>query len=169
LFRARALARLGRQEDAAQALGSARDALDRADDDLVGGLWSVTAARFHSLAGTVQILRQDSHQALAETSRALDQFETAAPRQHNYGAEVHARIDQAQAHLLLNDLDGAHAALQPVLALSPERRYEPITQHLGQLRQRLAEPAFGDAAVARHIQEEIESYCRESAFRELTH
>ncbi len=168
LFHARTLARIGHPDDAVQALGQARDAFERADADLVGGLWSVSPARFHALAGSVQTWRQDAHQVLAETSLALEQFQAATPRQHNYGAEIHARIDQAQAHLLLSDLDGAKAALQPVLALSPERRYEPITQHLGQLRQRLAEPSFSNAAIAQQIQEEIEAYCQESTFHELT-
>lgn len=168
LFHARTLARVGRREDAEAALGHARDAQERAGADLVGGLWSVNPARFHSLAGNVHTWRQDSRQALAETSMALEQFEEASPSQHNYGAEVHARIDQAQAHLLMSDLDGAQAALQPVLALSPERRYEPITQHLGQLRQRLTEPAFSNASVGRQVQGAIEAYCRESTFHELT-
>jgi transcriptional regulator with XRE-family HTH domain len=168
LFHARTLARMGRREDADAALGQARDAFERTDADLVGGLWSVSPARFHALAGSVQTWRQDPRQALVETSLALEQFHTATPRQHNYGAEVHARIDQAQAHLLMSDLDGAKATLQPVLALPPERRYEPITQHLGQLRQRLAEPSVSNAITAQQLHEEIETYCREAIFHELT-
>jgi len=168
LFHARTLARVGRREDAEAALGQARDAFERAGEDLVGGLWSINLARFHSLAGNVHTWRQDPRKAFAETSMALEQFAAAAPGQHNYGAEIHARIDQAQAHLLMSDLDGAQSALQPVLTLSAEKRYEPITQHLGQLRQRLAEPAFGSAATGRRMHGEIEAFCQESIFHELT-
>lgn len=168
LFHARALARTGRGDDAAYALGQARDALERAGDDEVGGLWSVIPARFHSLASNVQMWRQDPRQVLTETSLALEQFQAAVPRQHNYGAEIHARIDRAQAHLLLGELDGAAAALRPVLALAPENRYEPITQHLAQLRQHLAGQSFHNAGLAAQMQEEIETYDRESIVRELT-
>lgn len=168
LFHARALARLGRAQDAGGALDQARAGLDRAENNEVGGLWSVIPARFHSLASNVQVLRRDPRQALAEASRALEQFEAADPGERNYGAEVHTRIDQAQAHLLLADLDGAGAALRPVLALPPESRYEPIAQHLGQVRQALAEPEFRDARRAQELQEEIETYCRESIVHGLS-
>jgi transcriptional regulator with XRE-family HTH domain len=168
LFYARALARLGRDQDAAHALGQARDGLERAGDDEVGGLWSVIPARFHSLASNVQVWRRDPQQVLTETTLALEQFETAAPREHNYGAEIHTRIDQAQAHLLLSDLDGAGTSLRPVLALAPENRYEPITQHLAQVRQALAQHGFRNTARAQQLQEEIETYCQESIVNGLT-
>jgi len=168
IFQARALARLGRHQEAAGALGDARDRMDQAGQDEVGGLWSVIPARFHSLAGNVQVWQRDPGQVLAETALALEQFEAADPRDHNYGAVAHARIDQARAHLLLADLDGADNALRPVLSLAPESRYEPVTQHLAQLRQALAQPDFRDAPVARQLQDEIETYCRESIINGLT-
>lgn len=168
LFHARALARVGRDQDAASALDQARAGLERAGDDEVGGLWSVIPARFHSFAGNVQVWRHDPGQVLTETSRALEQFETASARDRNYGAEVHTRIDQAQAHLQLRDLDGADTALRPVLALVPESRYEPITQHLAQVRQALAQPEFRDAPRSRQLQEEIETYCQESIAKGLS-
>ncbi len=168
LFHARALARLGRDQDAADALDQARAGLEQAEDDEVGGLWSVIPARFHSLAGNVQVWRRDPGQVLTETSQALEQFETAEPRERNYGAEIHTRIDQAQAHLLMRDLDGADTVLRPVLALAPENRYEPIVQHLGQVRQALAQPEFRDTSRARQLQEEIETYCQESIVKGLS-
>lgn len=162
IFHARALARLGRHQEAETALGLARDGMERAGQNEVGGLWSVIPARFHSLAGNVQVWQNDPRQVLAETNQALEQFEAAAPGDHNYGAVAHARIDQARAHLSLSDLEGADTALRPVLSLAPESRYEPVTQHLAQLRQVLAQPAFSDAALARQLQDEIETYSRES-------
>jgi hypothetical protein len=168
LFHARALARLGRDQEAADGIDQARAGLERAGDDEVGGLWSVIPARFHSLAGNVQVWRRDPGQVLTETSRALEQFETAGPRERNYGAEIHTRIDQAQAHLLLRDLDGADTALRPVLALARESRYEPIAQHLGQVVQALAQPEFRDTSRAWQLQEEIETYRQESIVNGLS-
>ena len=168
LFHARALARLGRDQDADGALSQARARMERAGPDEVGGLWSVIPARFHSLASDTQVWRHDPAQVLAETSQALEQFESAGPRELNYGAVIHTRINQTQAHLLLRDLDGADAVLRPVLVLAPENRYEPISQHLGQARQALARPEFRNTARAQQLQEEIETYCQESIVNDLT-
>jgi transcriptional regulator with XRE-family HTH domain len=168
LFQARALARLGRGQDSERALGQARDSLEHAGPDEVGGLWSVIPARFHSLAIDTHMGRQDPAQVLAEASQALTQFEAAAAPDRNYGAVIHTRISQAQAHLAQSDLDGADAALRPVLALPAENRYEPITQQLGQARQALAQPAFTNASRAAQLQEEIETYCQEAIVNGLT-
>jgi transcriptional regulator with XRE-family HTH domain len=168
LFRGRALARLGRDHEAQDALDRAQAGLERAEDDDIGGLWSVIPARYHSLASNIQMWRRDPAQVLAETAQALEQFEMADSRERNYGAETHTRIDQALAHLSLHDLDGADAALRPVLELSAENRYEPITQHLEQARQSLAQPPFRDAVRAQQLQEEIEVYCQESGVKSLT-
>lgn len=168
LFHARALARIGRNQDAADALDQARAGLGRAGDDEVGGLWSMIPARFHAFAANVQVWRNDPRQVLTETAQALEQFETASPRERNYGAEVHTRIDQAQAHLLLRDLDGADTALRPVMALVPESRYEPITQHLAQVRQGLAQPEFSNAPRSVELQDEIEAFCQESIVKGLS-
>jgi tetratricopeptide (TPR) repeat protein/transcriptional regulator with XRE-family HTH domain len=168
LFRARALARLGRDHEAEGALGQARAGMEQAEDDEIGGLWSVIPARFHSLASNIHMWRRDPAQVLAETAQALQQFEVAAPRDRNYGAETHARIDQALAHLSLQDLDGADAALRPVLALASENRYEPITRHLRQAQQALAQPGFRQTIRAQQLQEEIGDYCRESVVNGLT-
>jgi hypothetical protein len=168
LFHARALARLGREQEAATALNQARTALEQAGADEVGGLWSVIPARFHSIGSNIQVWRHDAAQVLSETSRALEQFETASPRERNFGAEIHTRIDQAQAHLLLSDLDGADTALRPVLVLVPESRYEPITQQLTQVRQTLTQPEFRDVLRSRQLQEEIETFCQESIVKGLS-
>jgi tetratricopeptide (TPR) repeat protein len=168
LFQARALARLGRGEEAVGALAQARTELEQAGPDEIGGLWGVSEARYHSVAVNAHLWRHDPAQVLAEAQQALELFEATDSRERNYGAEAHARIDQAQAHLLSRDLDGADAALRPVLALPPERRYEPVSQELGHVRTALAQPAFRDAALARELQEEIETYRRESIVNDVS-
>ena len=167
LFRARALARLGRDDDAAGALAVARAGLGRAGPDEIGGLWGVSEARYHSMASNAHLWRRDPGQVLAEAREALRLFEATDSADRNYGAEAHTRVDQAQAHLLLSDLDGAGAALRPVLTLPPECRYEPITQELGHVRRALALPEFREAVIARELQDEIEAYCRDSIVHEL--
>jgi transcriptional regulator with XRE-family HTH domain len=167
LLHARALARLGRNEEAGEALAGARTRLEQAGPDEVGGLWGVSQARYHHLTGSTHLWRQDPGQVLAETRQALELFEVTPAHQRYYGAEVGTRIDEAQAHLLSHDIDGAHASLRPVLTLAPENRNEPLTQHLGHVRRALADPAFRNAALARELQEEIETYSRESIVHDL--
>lgn len=67
----------------------------------------------------------------------------------------------------LQRLAGQHAALGPVLGLPPDLRMELVTQNLRLARQALTGPAFGDAALAGELQEEIETYCRESIINDL--
>lgn len=167
LFRARALARTGREEEAADALAGARAGLEQAGPDEVGGLWGVSEARYHSVAVNIHLWRRDAAQVLSEAQQALTLFETDDPSDRNYGAEAHTRIDQAHAHLLSGNLEGAQAALRPVLGLPSECRYEPVTQELGRVRQALAQPVFRDASTARELQEEIEAYCRESIVNDI--
>jgi hypothetical protein len=167
LFLARAQARLGRMPDAAASLAMAQTELERAGPDEIGGLWSVDEARYHSLAGNVQMWRQDADQVLAEAEQALALFDATDPHERNYGAEAHTWLDQAQAHLQLRDLDGADAALRPVLAMPPEKQYEPISQHLRQVERAISQPEFSGAAKARELQEEIETSCQESIVNDL--
>jgi transcriptional regulator with XRE-family HTH domain/tetratricopeptide (TPR) repeat protein len=165
---ARALARAGRPDDAGQALARARDEQDRArGEDEIGGAFGLTSAQYHYLAGTTQLWRHDPAQAIAESAQAIELFQARRPGQPHYGPEALTRIDQARAYLQLGDLEGAHTALRPVLSLSPDLRMEMLTQNLGLARQQLAEPVFRDAAVARELQEEIETYCRESIVNDI--
>jgi len=94
-------------------------------------------------------------------------FQARQPAQPHYGPEALTRIDQACALLQQNDLDGAAAALRPVLNLPPHLRLDLVTQNLAVIRQILAQPTFRDAALARELQEAIETYSRESIVRDL--
>ncbi len=165
---ARALARAGRPSDAAQALDRARAERERAaGEDEIGGAFGLTDAQYHYLAGSTQLWRHDPAGAISESAQAVELFQVRRPGQPHYGPEALTRIDQACAYLQQEDLDGAHAALGPVLGLPPDLRMELVTQNLGLARQALAGPAFGDAALARELQEEIETYCRESIINDL--
>jgi hypothetical protein len=54
-----------------------------------------------------------------------------------------------------------------VLGLSPDLRLELLLQNLAITRQALTQPTFRDATLARELQEEIETYCRESVVNDL--
>jgi predicted negative regulator of RcsB-dependent stress response len=165
---ARGLARAGRPGDAGQALSLARAERERAsDEDEIGGAFGLTDAQYHYLTGTTQLWRYDPGQAISESTQAIELFQARRPGGPHYGPEALTRIDQASAYLQQDDLDGAHAALRPVLNLPPDLRLDLLTQNLGLARQALAQPAFRDATLARQLQEEIEAYCRESIVNDL--
>jgi hypothetical protein len=167
MLHARALGRIGRDGEAAQALGRATTALEQAGPDEIGGLFGLSLARYHHLAGSTHLGRQDPDRVLTETRQALDLFEATPARELNYGAEVGTRMDAAHAHLLLGDLEGADEAVRPTLELPPENRYEPLTQHLRHVRDALSRPEFRDAVRAQQLQEEIETFCREAIVNDL--
>jgi len=165
---ARALARAGRADQAGQALGRARTERERASgEDEVGGGFGQSAAQDCYMAGSTQLWRHEADDAISESTRAIELFQARPPGQPHYGPEALTRIDLASAYLQQTDLDGAYAALRPVLDLSPDLRNELIAQNLGLVRQALAEPAFRDATQANEMQEEIETYSRESIVNDL--
>jgi tetratricopeptide (TPR) repeat protein len=169
LFQARALAKAGWRDEAGQALARAEAERERAaDPDLIGGVWGLTAGRFHGLAASTRMLLDDPAQALAEASRAVALSESAHGAERHIYSEMLARIDQAEAHLQQPDLDAASAALRPVLALHPDSRIDPLTQRLMRLGPAFAAPGFAGSLPAREFQEEIETFCGEAIPRQIS-
>jgi tetratricopeptide (TPR) repeat protein len=165
---ARALARAGKPDEANRAISRARACRDEVSgDDEIGGAFGLTDAQFHYMSGTTHLWRRDPGQAISESTHAIELFQDRQPNQPHYGPEALTRIDQACAYLQQGSLDGAEAALRPVLDLASELRLELVTQSLGIVRQALTEPALRSAAVAQELQEEIEDYIRESIVHDL--
>jgi hypothetical protein len=167
LFRARALARTGRREDARRALDQAdtEQAADHAPD-LLGGMWSVPPDRYHQHVATAQVLMDAPERVLAEAGRAITLTEAAPAGERRMYMYAHAVIDSALAHLQQRELDGAVSALRPVLDLPADIPNDPLLQNLARFQQALAEPAFADAPLARDTQEEIENFRREALPRQ---
>ena len=169
LFRARALARTGRRDESRQVLALADAERNRATSaDLLGGVWELTPARYHGLVAGTMLLLDEPMAAVTEAAEAIALAQTALPNQRHLYAELLVRTDQAQAHLQQPDLDGASVTLQPVLGLPADMRTEPILQQLNRLRRTLARPGLADAPKARELQDEIETYDREAAVRQIT-
>jgi transcriptional regulator with XRE-family HTH domain len=168
VFRALALARAGRREDARQALDLAETEQAREPAaDLLGGTWSMTPDRYHSNTADIQVLLEAPTRALAEAEQAIALMEAAPPAERRIWSSVYAHIHSAHARLQQGSLDGAATALRPVLDLPADIRTAPILQRLGRFRRLLAQPAFADAPVARDAQEEIETFRREALPRQI--
>jgi transcriptional regulator with XRE-family HTH domain/tetratricopeptide (TPR) repeat protein len=163
LFQARALAKAGRREEARQALARAEAERERAaGPDLIGGVWGLTAGRFHGLAASARMLLDDPSRALTDASQAVALSESAPAAERHIYSETLARIDLAEAHLREPDLDATHDALRPVLGLHPDSRIDPVTQRLMRLEPALAAPGLADSRQAQELQGEIETFCGEA-------
>jgi len=169
LFRARALASAGQRDQARQALTLAEAERDRvAAADLLGGIWELTPGRYHGLAASTRLLLDEPGIAVAEASEAITLSKAAPPGERHLYAELLVRTVKAQAHLRQPDLDGAAAALRPVMDLPADVRTEPLLQQLHRLRRSLSLPQLADAPKARELQDEIETYDREALPRQIS-
>jgi transcriptional regulator with XRE-family HTH domain len=168
LFQARALAKAGRREEAGQALARAEAERERAaGPDLIGGVWGLTAGRFHGLAASARMLLDDPVRALSDASQAVALSESAPAAERHIYSETLARIDQAEAHLREPDVDAAHDALRPVLNLHPDSRIDPVIQRLMRLEAALASPGLASSRPAQDLQGEIEAFCGEAIPRQI--
>ena len=72
----------------------------------------------------------------------------------------------AAAYLLDGRLDGAAAAMAPVLRMSPSLRIAQFSERLSAVRRRLAGPEFSDAREARDLCDQIDGFCGETVVRQ---
>ena len=140
----RAAARLGDADVARRAIGQARDARERRnEDDLLplGGEFGFSRASQHYLAGSTLLeITGAERDAIAELERATELYE-AGPEEgedHSFELRMLTQIELAAARLRVGELDGAKPALRPVLALPPGQRIDPLPQRLETVRAELA-------------------------------
>jgi hypothetical protein len=159
---ARALARAG---DSAATIGAllrvekARDATDASDDlsDFGGLLTFPHAKQLYYVGGSLTLLGE--HSKAEQTSlAAIEMYETGPPEDRSYGDEALARVDVATARLAQDDLDGAAAALAPVLALPGEQRIRQICDGLTRFSRQLTLPRYAQARDAKQLVVEINGF-----------
>ncbi|WP_327149201.1 helix-turn-helix domain-containing protein [Nocardia sp. NBC_01329] len=168
---ARIWSKIGSTADTERCIGRAADAgsAGGADSlhDEVGGVFGFSDAKASYYAGATYIHLGMAEPALVATERTIELYRTGPARQRSYGAESLARVDSAAAHLINGSLDGAAAALQPVLALAEDKRIAQLEERLTGLRRRICAPAFHGVAEARALDERIEEFCGSTATRSL--
>ena len=164
----RAAARLGDVDVARRAIGRARDARERRnEDDLLplGGEFGFSRASQHYLAGSTLLeITGAEHDAIAELERATELYE-AGPEEgddHSFELRMLAQIELAAARLRVGELDGAKPALRPVLALPPGQRIDPLPQRLETVRAELARPRYHGSPGASDLADEIEDFSRDT-------
>ena len=134
--------------------------------DEVGGVFGFGDAKYRCYEAAAFIHLGQAGDALESASRAVELYASGPPAQRSYGAESLARIDMAEAYLLDGRLDGAAAAMAPVLRMSPSLRIAQFGERLTAVRRRLAGPEFSGAREARDLCEQIDSFCGETVVQQ---
>ncbi|WP_300007468.1 hypothetical protein [Pseudonocardia sp.] len=145
---ARALSKLGKPGAAVIAIDRAQRARDQdtGADDLAsfGGILTFPFAKqLYYVGGALTTAGHPDAERLA--LEAIRLYESGPVEERSYGDEALARVDVATARLNAGDLDGAVAALAPVLELPPAQRIHQLCDGLVRVRSALALPPFHDA------------------------
>jgi tetratricopeptide (TPR) repeat protein len=168
LEHARALARLGDPEAARREVGLAHAARQSGyPDDLtaIGGEeFALSRAATFSMAGGALAEVGDGREAAGELDTAIRLYEEGPGpgEQHGVAGQALAGADLAVVRVRTGALDGAVAALEPVLILPPAQRVATLTARLARVRNELAAPVFRDSPQARDLGDQIEEYGREA-------
>jgi transcriptional regulator with XRE-family HTH domain len=153
--RATHLAHAGKGEQAWEALRQAiqfAETIDQSGDEL-GGLFTCDIDRASGFWSETQLQLGAADLALEQVDRGVAVFEAQPPDQRNLSSERYVRLQQVRAHLVLGQLDGAEAALAPVLETPPEWRVRNLMRRMNTVY----------AAAARYADEPISARIREAA------
>jgi tetratricopeptide (TPR) repeat protein len=168
LEHARALARLGEPDAARREVGLAHAAreTDYSDDliEIGGEEFALSRAATCSMAGGALAEVGDGREAAGELETAVSLYD-AGPgpgEQHGVAGRALAGADLAVVRVRSGALDGAVAALEPVLILPPAQRVSTLTARLARVRNELAAPVFRGSPQARDLGDQIEEFGREA-------
>jgi transcriptional regulator with XRE-family HTH domain len=165
---AKASARLGDLDAARQgvALANAARDSDYSDDVLdIGGEFAVSRATHHAFAGAALAdIEGAERDAAAELERSVNLYDQGPGpgEDHWFAGKALASTDLALVRLRSGALDGASAALTPVLVLPPARRASELTIRLARVRDELAAPVFHGSAQAHDLDGQIEEFSQEA-------
>jgi tetratricopeptide (TPR) repeat protein len=169
LEHARAAARLGDLDTARRAVALAHAARnDDYNDDLVeigGEEFALSLPTTYAMAGgALADTGDDGTAAAGELERAIGLYDEAPgpSGQHWFGGKALAGTDLALVRLRSGALDGAVAALEPVLILPPTQRVSSLTARLARVREELAAPVFRGSPQARDLGDQIDEFGREA-------
>ncbi len=167
---ARAQAALGDVDAARQALTRADAARQRAEADELdafGGTLTFTRPRqMYYAADTTTWLPGQAADAVNQALEAIAACESAAPEERSYATEAGSRAVLALAWVDLQEVEGAHEALAPVLDLEPARRIRGVIGTAERIHAALRAPeppGRQHTPAARRMQEEIEAFCQVAA------
>jgi hypothetical protein len=169
LNQACAAAQLGDLNTARQAVGRAHASRegDYHDDlaEIGGEEFSLSRATTYAKAGRALVdTGTGEPETLAELEGAISLYDQSGVpgEEHWFGGKALAVTDLAVVRLRSGAVDGAVAALGPVLALPPAHRVATLTTRLALVRQELTAPIFRGSPQARDLGDQIEVFEREA-------
>ncbi|WP_239405479.1 XRE family transcriptional regulator [Frankia sp. Cj3] len=168
---ARSYAVIGAAEEAMAALAAAERAAtaDTSDEllDAVGGEFAFGDERRLLSAAATHLALGQLGQAEDVASQAIDRFAEIPIAERWIPGEYGARIDLIVARALQGNIEGAEAALTPVLALPSELRTGRLAGRLHGLRRSLSQPRYRGSAEVEQLDDQLEHFVRDSAMAVL--
>lgn len=167
---ARSLAAIGDDRGVEQALATATVARDRTlHEEKPAGVFYFAPGKAAYYASEALLLlggKANARRAATEAEEAITLFEAT---DHGRSPELvaAAHLDLVGAHLALANHDAIHSYLQPVLALTGERRTMPIVHRMTRVRQALTASAAASSSPANDLSEQIDLFCSYPAAHEL--
>jgi len=168
---ARAWAACGETAEVEQALTLAERARERPSVDDQAGVFRFDPGKAAYYASEVRLAlggNVNARLAVQNADEALARFEEARPDQQSPEFFAAARLDRANAHLALADVDAAAEQLRIVLQLPVESRTEPIVGRMTAAGTALRSPKFTRSALALELRDEITLFRAYPARRDLT-
>jgi hypothetical protein len=168
---ARAWAACGATAEVEQALALAERARERPITDDQAGVFRFDPGKAAYYASEVRLAlggTANAHLAVQNANESLELFEQAPLHQQSPEFVAAARLDLANAHLALADLDAAAGQLRIVLKLPVESRTEPIVGRVTAAGETLRSPRFTHSGLALELRDEISLFRAYPARRDLS-
>jgi hypothetical protein len=168
---ARAWAACGEAAEVERTLAIATSVRDQHAPDDQAGVFRFDPGKAAYYASEVRLAlggMQNARLAVENAEEALVLFEQAPPAQQSPEFVAAARLDLANAHLALTDLDGAAEQLGIVLRLPVESRTQPIVGRVNAAANTLRSDRFTHSALAVQLREEIGLFRAYPARRDLS-
>ncbi|NLT53050.1 MAG: XRE family transcriptional regulator [Actinomycetales bacterium] len=159
---ARAAGFLGEGETAHAAILRAevlRESVEHDDLDDMGGVLSFNRPRQLYYAAEATAWLDESGSTIRRARDAVRAYELADAQERSFGDEAGARSVLTLGLIGEGELDGAAAAMGPVLDLVPAQRINGVVRSVQRVQSALrAQPT--DAQIAVDLRDEIEAFCR---------
>jgi hypothetical protein len=132
------------------------------DLDAIGGQFTFTAPRrLYYTADVLTWSSDDAADAVQAARAAVAAYETAVPELASGQNLVLSRLAHALAHARDHDLEATEAALDPVLALSPAHRTDPVRNAARRVHRALTGPHPQSPSV-RALTSDLEYFVRDT-------
>lgn len=156
VLEARALARVGDAAGVGRAVSESEAAWNLPGGHDSPGVMGFSDANRRRCTGTAYLWLGDTQAAQRHLVDALASYEQDDPDAYAHVAA--ARADLATARLEAGDVEGAAEALQPLLALSAERRLAGVARRMSGLRALLVRPEYRGSPLAHSLADQIEHF-----------